>query len=297
MESKKVDALLVAIDKGSLTSAAEELGYTQSGLTHMMNSLEDELGLNLLIRSKQGVQLSAAGQALLPELRSFTCAAGKLEERARLIKEQSYSTLRLGAYSSISRQWLPSILMNFQQKCPDMEVAITMSSITDTYRAVKDDSLDCAIVSYQASLMQNLSWIPLRDDQLLAIVPGDDGAKDVFPLEDFSGRDFLMPSQGFELDISPLFAASKGRIAPNIKYTNLDDAAIASMVAHGLGVSILSELVMQGINEQVRTIPLSPPAHRKLGIIVTQQHYNDRSIKRLVRCAQETVNLMYAGRN
>ena len=63
MDSKKVSALLTAIDRGSLTAAAAELGYTQSGLTHMMNSLEDELGVSLLIRSKGGVRLSPTGPA------------------------------------------------------------------------------------------------------------------------------------------------------------------------------------------------------------------------------------------
>jgi DNA-binding transcriptional LysR family regulator len=48
MDSKKIAALLLAVEKGSLTSAATELGYTQSGLTHMMNALEQELGLNLI---------------------------------------------------------------------------------------------------------------------------------------------------------------------------------------------------------------------------------------------------------
>ena len=54
MDTKKTKALLLALEKGSLTAAAEELGYTQSGLTHMMNSLEDELGIRLLVRSKVG---------------------------------------------------------------------------------------------------------------------------------------------------------------------------------------------------------------------------------------------------
>ena len=54
MDTKKTKALLLALERGSLTAAAEELGYTQSGLTHMMNSLEDELGIRLLVRSKVG---------------------------------------------------------------------------------------------------------------------------------------------------------------------------------------------------------------------------------------------------
>ena len=51
MDTKKTRALLLSLEKGSLTAAAEELGYTQSGLTHMMNSLEDETGLRLLCTS------------------------------------------------------------------------------------------------------------------------------------------------------------------------------------------------------------------------------------------------------
>ena len=98
MDSKKVHALLLAIEKGSLTSAAAELGYTQSGLTHMMNALEEELGLNLLVRSKNGVRLSPAGQALKPRMQAFLDAADALEADASRLRQRSSSTLRLGAY-------------------------------------------------------------------------------------------------------------------------------------------------------------------------------------------------------
>lgn len=294
MDTKKIKALLVALDRGSLSSAAGELGYTQSGLTHMMNSLEDELGLNILVRSKQGVSLTGAGQALLPELLALSQAADALEESAGQLRERSYSTLRLGAYSSISRHWLPSILSAFQRMSPDMEVSVTMSSIKDIYEAVKGGSLDCAIVSRQASLMQGLTWIPLRDDELLAILPADYVQEDFFPVEKFSGTDFLMPSSGFELDINPVFAAAPGKIVPRIKYTNLDDDTLVSMVAHGLGITILSRLVMQSVTAEVKALPLSPAAYRSLGLIMSDRHQNDRNVKRLIRCAQDTVERLYS---
>jgi len=294
MDTKKIKALLVALDRGSLSSAAGELGYTQSGLTHMMNSLEDELGLNILVRSKQGVSLTGAGQALLPDLLALYQAAEALEESAEQLRERSYSTLRLGAYSSISRHWLPSILSAFQRMSPDMEVSVTMSSIKDIYDAVKGGSLDCAIVSRQASLMQGLTWIPLRDDELLAILPADYNEEDFFPVDKFSGTDFLMPSSGFELDINPVFAAAPGKIVPRIKYTNLDDDTLVSMVAHGLGITILSRLVMQSVTAEVKALPLSPAAYRSLGLIMSERHQNDRNVKRLIRCAQDTVARMYS---
>jgi len=294
MDTKKIKALLVALDRGSLSSAAGELGYTQSGLTHMMNSLEDELGLNILVRSKQGVSLTGAGQALLPDLLALSQAAEALEQSAEQLRERSYSTLRLGAYSSISRHWLPSILSAFQRISPDMEVAVTMSSIKDIYEAVKSGSLDCAIVSRQSSLMQGLTWIPLRDDELVAVLPPDDESGDVFPVEGFNGQDFLMPSSGFELDINPVFGAAQGKIVPRIKYTNLDDDTLVSMVAHGLGITILSRLVLQSVSIDVRILPLSPASYRSLGLIMSERHQNDRNVKRLIRCAQDTISRMYS---
>ena len=87
MDSKKIAALLLAVEKGSLTSAATELGYTQSGLTHMMNALEQELGLNLLVRSKNGVHLSPAGHALKVRMQAFQNAALELEEEAAQLKK------------------------------------------------------------------------------------------------------------------------------------------------------------------------------------------------------------------
>ena len=164
----------------------------------------------------------------------------------------------------------------------------------EIYEAVKNDELDCAIISYQSALCQNMHWVGLRDDPLLAILPADfqlDGG--AFPVELFDGREFLMPSDDFELDIMPALTAAGTRVNPEFRYTGLDDAAIVSMVAHGLGVSILSELVMEGISDRVVSIPVEPAASRRLGIVVSEHLQSDRSIKSFVRCAQATIGRMY----
>ena len=177
MDTKKVQALLAAIDLGSLTAAASELGYTQSGLTHMMNSLENELGLNLLLRSKSGVRLSPAGQELLPELRSLADAAGALDLAAEQLRQRNCSTLRLGAYSSIARHWVPQIMAEYRKVCPDTQVSLIMDGLVELYSAVRDDRLDCIMTSYDESLAQGFGWIPLWEDELVAVLP------ESFPLE------------------------------------------------------------------------------------------------------------------
>ena len=294
MDTKKVQALLAAIDLGSLTAAASELGYTQSGLTHMMNSLENELGLNLLLRSKSGVRLSPAGQELLPELRSLADAAGALDLAAEQLRQRNCSTLRLGAYSSIARHWVPQIMAEYRKVCPDTQVSLIMDGLVELYSAVRDDRLDCIMTSYDESLAQGFGWIPLWEDELVAVLPESFPLEgDVLPVERFDESQFLMPSQGADTYIRPIFAASPRKIGPHIITTNLDDESIVSMVEHGLGVSLLSRLVVKGLNYQVKIVPISPKYFRSLGIIVSEKRMHDKNIRRLISCSQSIITAKY----
>ena len=294
MDAKKVQALLAAVDLGSLTSAASELGYTQSGLTHMMNSLETELGLTLLLRGKSGVRLSPAGQELLPELRSLADAADALDLAAEQLRQRSCSTLRLGAYSSIARHWVPQIMAEYRKVCPDTQVSLIMDGLVELYSAVRDDQLDCIMTSYDESLAQGFGWIPLWEDELVAVLPESFPLEgDVMPVERFDESQFLMPSQGADTYILPIFAASPRKIGPHLITTNLDDESIVSMVEHGLGVSLLSRLVVKGMSYQVKIVPISPKYFRSLGIIVSEKRMHDKNIRRLISCSQSIITAKY----
>lgn len=291
MDTKKISALLLAVEMGSLTAAANELGYTQSGMTHMMNSLEDELGVSLLIRSKTGVHLSPSGQALLPEMKNLISAAESLSSGAARLKEHSSSNINLGAFASVSRTWLPTIVASFNRISPETEITITMGDMEGLYNGVRNEHYDCAIVSFQESLSQGLSWFPLRDDELVAIIPEEPvWNAPCYPVENFSGSNFLMPSSGFDMDVMPIFG---GRATPHFRYTNMDDGAIASMVEHHLGVSILSELIVRDMVNDVQMLPLDPPAYRKLGIIVSNRRVGEKHIRRFIQSASAAINEMY----
>lgn len=296
MDTKKINALLLSLEHGSLTAAAEELGYTQSGMTHMMNSLEDEIGLKLLMRTKSGVHLSPAGEELLSDMIALSDSAAKLERHIDKIKQKGTSSLKLGVYSSMTRQWLPSILAELRRTNPEMNVSVTVfSKVEQAYAAVKNASIDCAIASYAQSMISGMDWVHLRDDPLMAILPANFGfSGNAYPIEDFKGQEFMMPSGGFELDVAPLLASVGSDSTPLIRYSNLDDASLVSMVAHGLGVTVLSELVMENIFETVTAVPISPYACRQLGIIFNKSRKTDRNVSLLIDCAKRTISGMYA---
>ena len=103
MDTKKLEALAAAVEYGSFTRAAENLGYTQSGLTHMMNSLEKDIGFPVLLRGRQGVRLTPAGERIFPLIRNLldaishaTCGmANDVHAKAIVVNTLSGKTARM----------------------------------------------------------------------------------------------------------------------------------------------------------------------------------------------------------
>lgn len=263
MDTKKLEALVVSVELGSFTRAAEQLGYTQSGLTHMMNSLERDIGFTVLVRGRSGVQLTPAGQRIFPLVQECLAGSAALEREISLINSHKEDSVRVAAYESIARHWLPEVIQQFRREHPDVTVDIQMGSVDEVYRWVLEDRVDMCFASRQD--YNTLDWTPLRDDELLAILPPDypDG-DNAFPIEFFNGQEFLMPSMGFDKDI--LRVLNEHGVMPLIRTTQVSDSAVISMVEHGLGVSVLSRLVLRGRQNSVRALPLLPQAFRKLGI-------------------------------
>lgn len=264
MDTKKLEAMAMAVQMGSFTKAAEVLGYTQSGLTHMMNSLEKDIGFTLLVRGRSGVRLTTAGERVFPLIQSILESGEALEREIRLINTHREETIRVAAYASVAIHWLPEIIQVFRDKHPNVNIDIQMGSVEEVYRWVREDKVDMCFASRQEGIA--LEWTHLQDDPLVVILPPDydlQGRK-ALDVRELQGQDFLMPSMGFHLDI---MRALDG-VEPNIRATHVSDSVILSMVEHGLGVSVLSELVLKGHRDNVQTAELNPPAVRDLGIAV-----------------------------
>lgn len=264
MDTKKLEALVTAVELGSFTRASEVLGYTQSGLTHMMNSLEKEFGFSVLVRGRAGVRLTPAGERIFPLVRDCLASSELLAREINMINTDKEETIRVAAYASIAMHWLPEVIQQFRRDHPGVNVDIQMGSVEEVYRWVREDKADMCFASRQEG--QALEWTFLRDDRLLAILPPDYDmhGRQSFNVYGFDGQEFLMPSMGFDRDIMRVL--NSHGVMPLVRTTQVNDSVVISMVEHGLGVSILSELVLKGRKDDVLAVPMDPPAVRELGI-------------------------------
>lgn len=218
MDTKKYEALLASINMGSFTKAAEVLGCTQSGLTHMMNGLEQEFGFQLLIRGHHGVKPTPNCSRILPYIQKLVEANTALDVEIKRVNTMKDSVIRIGSYTSIIMHWLSDAVKKFNTDYPDITVEIKDGGADEIYGWVMDGTVDIGFLSRQEEY--KTEWIPLKKDPLLAIMPPDDShtAKQI-PLTDFYGKKFLMRSYGLNKDIYRVF--KKYGITPDISNSHM----------------------------------------------------------------------------
>ena len=249
MDNKKYEALLLSVELGSFSKAADKLGITQSGLTHMMNSLEKEIGFSVLSRNFNGVQLTPKGEKLLEDIKNLVESSRRLQNKINYIKESSKKTITIGSSTSVSIAW----------------VEIRGGTIEQNYSWVKDGLVDFAFASNQQDAQT--AFIHLNDDPLVAVLPEEyENSAEHFDIQLFEGEKVIMPCFGFEKDI--MRALSQYGIEPILRPTAVDDEVILKMVEAGLGISILSSLVIKNKNYHFIAKPINPPLSRDLGIIL-----------------------------
>ena len=283
MDSKKLEILMTAADLGSFTKASEIVGYTQSGLTHMMDALEREIGFPLLKRSHNGIQLTEQGTQLMPAIREFLQANANLEHQIRAIVEKKSETIRVAAYSSIAMHWMPEILYRFKRQCPDISVDLRMvDHALEPFELLESGQTDVIFASRQN--YSSCDWIPLYREQMYAILPKDYplNGRSIFPLEEFSGQEFLMPYGRFDIDVNA--ALDRVGVRLNAKASRVDDETVIRMVSRGFGVSMMTELMIRGRTDDVLCIPVSPQTIRELGMGTHVKKPVSESIRRLKEC-------------
>lgn len=290
MDTKKYEALLASINMGSFTKAAEVLGCTQSGLTHMMNGLEQEFGFQLLIRGHHGVKPTPNCSRILPYIQKLVEANTALDVEIKRVNTMKDSVIRIGSYTSIIMHWLSDAVKKFNTDYPDITVEIKDGGADEIYGWVMDGTIDIGFLSRQEEY--KTEWIPLKKDPLLAIMPPDDShtAKQI-PLTDFNGKKFLMPSYGLNKDIYRVF--KKYGITPDISNSHMNYVVILSMVERGLGMSILSELLLKGRNDNIKIMDTKPKMYRELGIAIQSHKYATNTVKKFIEYTKETVESLY----
>ncbi len=262
---QRYKAFLKVVEVGSFTKAAELLGYTQPALSQMMTSLERELSMKLLYRSRYGIRLTPEGERLYPSVESAVRQYDAMRRSADEISGLETGVVRIGTVSSVSAHWLPQVIRAFWEKHPNVQIVLHQGDYSSIQEWVRTGAVDFGFVNPQA--VKGLETMVVRSGEFRVVVPVGHplAAKAAVTLEELAGERFLLVEGGAFSEPEEAFAAAE--IVPDIKLRVHDDYSVLSMIEQGMGVSILTELVLHKTSYDVVSLPIEPPIIRTLAVV------------------------------
>ncbi|MDL2264071.1 LysR family transcriptional regulator [Synergistaceae bacterium OttesenSCG-928-I11] len=266
MNIQKYEAFLRTAELGSLTKAAEALGYTQSGMSHILNSMEEEWGVSLFVRDRSGARLTSDGVRLLPHIRAVCEAERDLAFEVDDLHGLQRGLLRIGTFVTVALHWLPRILKKFREDYPNIDVELLHGEYGEIAEWLVQGRVDCGFLRIPSGL--DMATIPLGGDEFLVALPEGHplAALDAIPIDALRDEEFILLAEGLEEDLTDFFREND--IVPKGRFTGWDYYTILAMVEVGLGITIQPALALHRSPYRIVKKRLEKPRRRKLGLVL-----------------------------
>lgn len=281
----KFEIFRTVIESGTLSKAAETLKLTQSAVSHAIASLENEFGFTLLIRNRSGVILTENGSNMLAYMEEMLKLNEQMMQEAAKINGIETGVVRIGTIPSVSIQWIPSIIKQFREAFPLIDLKLYEGNYDEITQWIMDGKIDFGFLSLPAS--KSFETIPIKNDPLHCIVPDSHPLfhHDKIQFKSLDKEPFIMPKSTIDNDVRRIL--KKHNINPHVQYEIAEDQAIISMVQNGLGISILPSMILYRLPINVRAIPLESNVYRSIGIGATSFTHISPSTRKLVEFIQK----------
>lgn len=284
MSLSKYEIFNAIVEAGSLTKAAEKLNLTQSGVSYAVSTLEAELGFSLLKRDRSGISLTSNGERILKHIQRILHEEELLRQETAAIKGLDTGTVRLGTLSSVSMQWLPGILASFNEKYPNIEVKTYLGCYDEMNDWISNGTVDFGFVSLPIS--KAFETIPIKKDKLAVILPPNHPLRHqkLISYEQIKDESFIMPQWGSDDNIRRLLNEHKLNL--QVKYELMEERTILAMVQKGLGISILPELILVNVPDNIHIVDLEEADYRIIGIAALSLKNISPAAKKFLSCTR-----------
>lgn len=233
--------------------AARRLAMTQPPLSQQIQALEEEIGVQLFVRTRRSVMLTPAGQQWLPEVRRVLADAAALPALAQRLARGEVGSLALAFVSTADYGILPDLLRHFRARHPEVQLQLREATSDVQLDALAEGAIDAGLVirPQLAVMPHGLSYLPLVREPLVLAVPdgwrpAGGGSQGNGPPSSVSLRDaahepliiFPRRSAPAFYDIITGYYARDG-LTPVIAQEAIQMQTIVSLVSAGMGVALV----------------------------------------------------------
>ena len=246
MEIHQLRYFLAVADEGSFSRAAAKVRIAQPSLSQQIQKLEADIGQPLFDRLPRSVVLTEAGVCFVDYARQILSTIGDARRCVDELKGAVAGRLAIGAIPTIAPFILPKLISRFQKRYPQVKLEIVEDVTDRVAQRVESGELDAAIAS---TCDKNPSLRPhhLGKEPLLALVPKRHSlaTKAQITWDDLKGDRFLVlhDMHCLSRQVNEFLAARKLR--PELALEGSQLGTIANLVAAGIGVSIVPEMMVK----------------------------------------------------
>jgi len=198
LEFRQLRYFVAVAEEGNLTGAARRLHVSQPPLTRQIKQLEDELRVELLVRSTKGVQLTEAGQVFFVEAKRLLNIAHAAVEKSRAAQAGDVGWLDIGYFGSTIYTVVPQLVRNFLKVRPKITVRIQRVGKDEQVARLRDGQIGIGFARYY-SVDQDIQTIRIGEERLYIAERLNVGLQEAVAdsVERVSGRPLIIfPQQG-----------------------------------------------------------------------------------------------------
>ncbi len=267
LDVRRLRVLREVATQGSFSAAADALAYTQSAVSQQIAALEREAGAKLVERGARGVRLTEAGRALVGHAEVILARLGDAEAELEAIAGLRGGRLRLVSVPSAGATIMPRAIARFRERHPGVELSLRPAEPVEGVDLLRSGGCDIALLidAPECEVADDgVERLPLLEDPMYVCLPAGHplaGAPEL-AIADLAGDAWILGSGGVCPDTTLLLGACRAAgFEPRIAFHSDDYLAIQGFVAAEVGVSLIPDLALVSVRDDVviRSLAGPPP--------------------------------------
>ncbi|MGQ9373279.1 DNA-binding transcriptional regulator HcaR [Acinetobacter tandoii] len=242
MELRHLRYFITVAEELNFSKAALKLYTAQPSLSQQIKDLEEDVGVQLLYRTKRKVELTEEGAVFLEQARLTLAQADKAIAMARQVSQAKQQMLRIGFVPVAEMKIFPYVLPNLRVQNPDLKIELLSMNNTEQMRLLKKGELDITFTRHNFHSDEIESQFVLREP-LIFLLPKDHplAKYERIPVKALNGIDFIIPAveQSQTLHHTILEFAKAQNIEFNIVQKADNILFNINSIGMGLGCTIL----------------------------------------------------------
>lgn len=247
----QLQTFVMVVSEGSMTAAADKLFLTQPAVSQQMKNLEDELGVELVVRGSKQIKTTAQGEVLYEHAKKILSLSQQAEISIKSVGAQLRGQLRIGTLNSIGLHLMSPVVSRLLKFNPDFKIKVDYAKGEDLITAYEKNELDVVVLpdvqtNYGKTLKETASHVLLKEEMWLVGSGKDEFYPSTVAMKDIAKIPYVHFSNEFP-HFDKMLNEKLGTVPAVFESSNV--GTLKRVIENGLGIGFLPA---HSVKKQIR---------------------------------------------